>query len=729
MHRQAGAQGRQRFAVLPNAITQPMMLTQNVPPLGPIACTGPIVRQDPISCQDPTSCKYLTGRTNPTGRTRSPLTLAILIFMSLGLAACHKAAAPAATATVTVVISPTSTSLNVGTKTAFSATASGGSLNTVTWQVNGTTGGNSSVGTIDSSGTYTAPTSVPSSNTVTVTAVSTDLTSVTASSTVTILPPAIVTISPTQASLTAGATQPFTATVQGAPTSTVVWQVNGQPTGTLTLGTITSTGIYTAPPSPPPGATVTVTAIAQSDPSQSASATVSLSFGSASLHGSYAFSLTGKNAAGPFARAGSFSADGTGGLQGGVEDVHDSSGVRQNISFAGTYSVGVDGRGTLSFSDGLTPSNFRIVLASNSQVQIIGFDPAGSAQGAANLSDPSTFLLSAFSGVYVFDFAGVDNASKAFSEIGEVSLNGTGGIVSGLEDRNDNGTLSSKVPLTGTYTVNANGRGTAQLVGGGTTANLTFYIVSRGSAKFLEVDASPAPIIAGPAVQQTPNATFNQGSLNGRYAFLLSGTSPSGTIATAGSFSAAGTGTLTSGSLDENNNGSVLNAQPFTGSYSIDSTGRGTASFQALNRTYSIVFYLAAQGGAILQETDSSLTSDGLSAAQSATFAQSAFAGSYAAGWNGTSSAATQQIAAQLSINNTGNVTGSLDLSTVPGSQISAQALNGTLAVAASGRGTLQLNPSADNRNFAVYAVSPSLLFTVGTDSTRVAAGSVIRQF
>ena len=711
MHRQAGEQGWQRVAMLPNT------LTQKLRPIGP------------IGRKKVTGSKKVTSRRKARRRARSPLTLAILIFLALSLAACHSAAPAAPTSTVTVVISPTSISLNVGTRTTFSAVASGGSLNTVTWQVNGTTGGNSSVGTIDNSGTYTAPASVPSGNTVTVTAVSTDVTTVTANSTVTILPPATVTITPAQASLTAGATQPFTATVQGAPTSTVTWQVNAQPGGTQAFGFVTATGVYTAPPSPPPGATVSVTAIAQSDPSQSASATVSLSFGSASLRGSYAFSLTGKNAAGPFARAGSFSADGTGGLQGGLEDVRDSSGVRQNVFFTGTYSVGADGRGTLSFNDNLAPSNFRIVLASNSQVQIIGFDAAGSAQGAASLSDPSTFQQSAFIGAYVFDFAGIGATSHAFSEIGEFSFDGKGGIVSGLEDRNDNGTLSSKVPLTGTYTVSANGRGTAQLVGGGLTANFTFYIVSRGSAKFVEVDASPAPIVAGAAVQQTPNATFNQGSLNGRYAFLLSGASPSGTIATAGSFSAAGTGTLTSGSLDENNNGSVLNAQSFTGSYLIDSTGRGTASFQAPNRTYAIVFYLTAQGGAVVQETDSSIASDGVSAAQNATFTQSAFAGSYAAGWNGTASAAAQQIDGQLSIDTTGNVTGALDLSTVPGSQISAQALAGTLAVAANGRGTLQLNPAGDNRNFAVYAVTPSLLFTVGIDSTRVAAGSVFRQF
>src|SRR5580704_11379366 len=43
----------------------------------------------------------------------------------------------------------------------------------VTWMVNGIQGGNATYGTVSSSGLYTAPASVPSSNAVTVKAVST----------------------------------------------------------------------------------------------------------------------------------------------------------------------------------------------------------------------------------------------------------------------------------------------------------------------------------------------------------------------------------------------------------------------------------------------------------------------------------------------------------------------------------------------------------------------------
>jgi Protein of unknown function (DUF3443) len=74
--------------------------------------------------------------------------------------------------TITVSVSPaTVTDVTPGAQTQYTATVSGTSNTAVTWQVNGVTGGSSTVGTISSSGDYTAPATVPSSS-VTVTAVS-----------------------------------------------------------------------------------------------------------------------------------------------------------------------------------------------------------------------------------------------------------------------------------------------------------------------------------------------------------------------------------------------------------------------------------------------------------------------------------------------------------------------------------------------------------------------------
>ncbi|MFP5226072.1 MAG: hypothetical protein ACLGXA_00475, partial [Acidobacteriota bacterium] len=73
---------------------------------------------------------------------------------------------PTSGGTGPVSISPQYVALSPGQTTQFSATAPG----PLTWLVNGIAGGNASVGTVDASGNYTAPASLPQSANVTVTA-------------------------------------------------------------------------------------------------------------------------------------------------------------------------------------------------------------------------------------------------------------------------------------------------------------------------------------------------------------------------------------------------------------------------------------------------------------------------------------------------------------------------------------------------------------------------------
>jgi len=78
----------------------------------------------------------------------------------------------APTAAVTIAVSPTSGSVKVRGSLQFTATVKNTSNTSVLWKVNGTVGGNATVGTISSSGLYVAPNSVPRPATVTVTATS-----------------------------------------------------------------------------------------------------------------------------------------------------------------------------------------------------------------------------------------------------------------------------------------------------------------------------------------------------------------------------------------------------------------------------------------------------------------------------------------------------------------------------------------------------------------------------
>jgi len=85
-----------------------------------------------------------------------------------------------------------------------------------------------------------------------------------------------VTISPASAGVRVRGSIRFTAKVSGATNTQVTWQVNGVSGGNGTIGTISSNGLYTAPPAVPSPATVTVTAVSAADLTKSASARVTI---------------------------------------------------------------------------------------------------------------------------------------------------------------------------------------------------------------------------------------------------------------------------------------------------------------------------------------------------------------------------------------------------------------------------------------------------------------------
>lgn len=112
-----------------------------------------------------------------------------------------------------VSISPATADVRAGVTQSFDATVAGTANSTVMWQVNSVTGGNASTGTISSSGVYTAPSVIPTSNTVIVRAVSSADASATGSSAVTLQNPVPVLTSIAPTSVPAGA---FAITVHGS---------------------------------------------------------------------------------------------------------------------------------------------------------------------------------------------------------------------------------------------------------------------------------------------------------------------------------------------------------------------------------------------------------------------------------------------------------------------------------------------------------------------------------
>ncbi len=168
---------------------------------------------------------------------------------------------------VTVVVSPSTATLNAGQTQQFTAQVLGVSQTGVTWSISPQTG------SIDSAGLYTAPSTVTTSQSVTVTATSTFNSTVSGRATVTLSPPAAisVTVQPGSVSLTNSQTQQFTATVANTTNQSVTWTISPA------TGTITSTGAYTAPALISSTASLKVTATSVADATKSGSATVTLS--------------------------------------------------------------------------------------------------------------------------------------------------------------------------------------------------------------------------------------------------------------------------------------------------------------------------------------------------------------------------------------------------------------------------------------------------------------------
>jgi chitodextrinase len=93
---------------------------------------------------------------------------------------------------VQVSITPTSANVDVGTGTqSFSATVTNSTNTAVSWQVGSVAGGNATLGLVSASGMYSAPASLPTPATVTVTAVSAADPTKQASATVSLVPPTV----------------------------------------------------------------------------------------------------------------------------------------------------------------------------------------------------------------------------------------------------------------------------------------------------------------------------------------------------------------------------------------------------------------------------------------------------------------------------------------------------------------------------------------------------------
>lgn len=167
-----------------------------------------------------------------------------------------------------VEIFPATATIPVATNQPFGAVAIGTTSTAVSWSA--------TVGTIDQSGDYTAPSTVPAGGVAKVTATSVSSPSASAIATVTITTqPVTLTITPTSATVKAGLSQLFTAQVGGTTNNLVNWTVSVSPGDTTYPGSIAG-GSYSAPAPVIGSHTYVIDAVSTADPTKTASATVTV---------------------------------------------------------------------------------------------------------------------------------------------------------------------------------------------------------------------------------------------------------------------------------------------------------------------------------------------------------------------------------------------------------------------------------------------------------------------
>ena len=388
----------------------------------------------------------------------------------------------------------------------------------------------------------------------------------------------------------------------------VAWTLSGA--GSLSGETPTA-AIYNAPTSGNAG-TATVTATSASDSTKSASVTINVtpppsvtttSLPAGTQGTAYSQTVATSGGAGTVTLTVS-----SGSLAAGLS--MDSSGhiTGTPTGPSGTSAFAVMARD--SSSAGAQSSQWNLSITINSSVPAM---TCGSGRE------------SLLNGQYAFTMQGFD-VNGAVTLGGMFDADGAGHIarVVGVEDVNSSRAVETNVPISSassSYSVGGDNRGCMAIT---TAAGTSIYrfalgVINAGVAskgRFIEFD-NTGTLGSGLFEKQDPSA-FSTSQFNRAYAFGADSTSTLITsmrnrFAMVGAFAASGSGSITNGELDANDNGDMnksgglnypTSGLPFTGSYTVSSNGRGTMIFTVGTQTVNMSLYLISASEALFISVD-----------------------------------------------------------------------------------------------------------------------------
>jgi hypothetical protein len=464
------------------------------------------------------------------------------------------------TASVTISSWPARALVATSTTYQFGLVQGGPSAGAVTWSLSGAGCTGTTCGTINPDGLYTAPASVPSPETVTVTVTSQVDPSKTATSVVTLRSSSLGKLNGVYAYLYQGFVLNAPATTagvfvadgqgnlsQGVGDRTCPDSVGGNLTsasftGTYQVGADNRGFLYLHGPAIG-DVTLAFALDAAGDmafvqPFMDASTRLLGRFvkmdlpvpDNSAIQGDYVFQWLGADVNGNRLGAlGKLHANGYGTITTGSVDINDRTSVQQDLALSGTYSVSLNGRATMTLTVASvgTIHLLAYVLAPD-RFFMTSIDPVTTTapmwSGTAFEQSGGPFSNASLQGTGVFDLLGRPATAQAVTSLGLMTGDANGNL-SGLFDSNTNGTVTTSASYAATCSIRSDGRGALTST---TIPNLEFYLVSPGKALlmgsggvavdlgFLEPQAAMAystPALAGQYAESAPTAPVHPAHL------------------------------------------------------------------------------------------------------------------------------------------------------------------------------------------------------------------------
>ncbi|HUA15069.1 MAG TPA: hypothetical protein VMG31_07215 [Verrucomicrobiae bacterium] len=383
-------------------------------------------------------------------------------------------------------------------------------------------------------------------------------------------PPVTVTVQGASSTVAPGGTDQFTATVTGS-SSGVTWSIGGSDPGS-----ISSSGLYTAPNVVSAPAMVTVTATLTSDSTKTGTATASV----LQLTG---ITVSPRGPAVAFGANENFTATATltDGTNTSTTDWTANSTWSSSATSIATITTG--GVATAANTAGVTT-----ITATDS----LGNSITGTT--AMNVTSMTMSNASLAAGYYVFSVTHAGIRGQGFA-MGSFKSDGNGNITAGVVDFNAPQGSASDVNISGgSYAIYPDGRGTLSMTSQGTD---TYSLILASDGSHGRMILSDATGVSVGTFQKQTSTSVGSGNfailLGGMDGSLLSGSSTTqNPEVLAGQFSASG-GTITNGIMDVNDSGTIdgtvcnpaappcappASASSFSASYTttVDANGRGT---------------------------------------------------------------------------------------------------------------------------------------------------------